>query len=106
MLLETGSPSEKGRHTGRPTGRTITLLNSFAIKGQYFNFSTSGQWMWDEIRIAGPADRDVQSVLEEVCIAVTPETGNTFDLMASEWPRLQRHFSAEPALPGPGPFGP
>jgi small-conductance mechanosensitive channel len=105
-LLETGSSSEKGRHTGRPTGRTITLLNSFAIKGQYFNYSTSGQWMWDEIRIAVPPDRDVHSVLEQVRIAVTRETAKNFQLAASEWSRLQRHFTAEPAVDmRPGPSG-
>ena len=43
-LLETGNLAERGT----PTGRRISFMNSFAIRGQYFNFSTSGQWMWDQ----------------------------------------------------------
>ncbi len=42
---------------GHPTGRRITFMNSFAIRGQYFNFSTSGQWMWDEISVTIPGVR-------------------------------------------------
>ncbi|MGI8959235.1 MAG: hypothetical protein ACR2IV_05660, partial [Bryobacteraceae bacterium] len=46
------SPMSKG-----PTVLAIlfVLFNTFAIKGQYFNFSTTGQWMWDEIRVSIPA---------------------------------------------------
>src|SRR5580704_15522356 len=44
VLLETGNWSD----SGHPTGRRVTFTNSFAIEGHYFNFSTSGQWLWDE----------------------------------------------------------
>jgi hypothetical protein len=53
-LLETGNWTDKGH----PTGRRITILNSFAIRGQYFNFSTAGQWMWDEISVSLPPSDD------------------------------------------------
>lgn len=36
-MLETGNLHDKGR----PTGRRITFINSFAIRGQYFNYSTT-----------------------------------------------------------------
>ena len=49
-MLETGNWTDKGH----PTGRRVTFINSFAIKGQYFNFSTTGQWMWDEIEVTFP----------------------------------------------------
>ena len=49
-LLETGNWTDKGH----PTGRRVTFINNFAISGQYFNFSTSGQWMWDEITVNVP----------------------------------------------------
>ena len=42
-LLETGNWTDKGH----PTGRRVTFMNSFAVTGQFFNFSTVGQWMWD-----------------------------------------------------------
>ena len=46
-LLETGGLADQGH----PTGRRISFMNGFAIRGQYFNFSTAGQWMWDEISV-------------------------------------------------------
>src|SRR5205814_1267265 len=45
VLLETGNWTD----SGHPTGRRVTFTNGFAIEGHYFNFSTSGQWLWDEI---------------------------------------------------------
>src|ERR1035441_10844752 len=50
-LLETGNLADKGH----PTGRRIAFMNSFAIRGQYFNFTTAGQWMWDEISVNIPS---------------------------------------------------
>src|SRR5258706_7589737 len=43
VLLETGNWTD----SSHPTGRRVTFTNSFAIEGHYFNFSTSGQWLWD-----------------------------------------------------------
>ena len=56
-LLETGNLADKGL----PTGRRITFMNRFAIRGQYFNFSTTGQWMWDEITVSCPRIRRSRS---------------------------------------------
>ena len=49
-LLETGNWTANGH----PTGRRVSFLNGFAIRGTYFNFSTTGQWMWDEIKVSIP----------------------------------------------------
>ena len=54
-LMETGNWTDQGH----PTGRRVTFSNSFAIKGQYFNFSTAGQWMWDEIRFSIPRPKTI-----------------------------------------------
>ena len=54
VLLETGNWTD----AGHPTGRRVTFTNSFAISGHYFNFSTSGQWLWDEVLVLVPYDRD------------------------------------------------
>ena len=54
VLLETGSWTD----AGHPTGRRVSFVNSFAIEGHFFNFTTSGQWMWDELQITIPADQD------------------------------------------------
>src|SRR5947207_2765828 len=50
VLLETGNWTD----SGHPTGRRVTFTNSFAIEGHYFNFSTSGQWLWDELQLVLP----------------------------------------------------
>ena len=57
-LLETGNWTGNGH----PTGRRVTFINNFAITGQYFNFSTTGQWMWDEIAVNIPTGPDSQRV--------------------------------------------
>jgi small-conductance mechanosensitive channel len=49
VLLETGNWTD----SGHPTGRRVTFTNSFAIEGHYFNFSTTGQWLWDELTVGG-----------------------------------------------------
>ena len=53
VLLETGNWTD----SGHPTGRRVTFTNSFAVQGHYFNFSTSGQWLWDELQIVLPAGK-------------------------------------------------
>jgi hypothetical protein len=60
VLLETGNWTD----SGHPTGRRVTFTNSFAIEGHYFNFTTSGQWLWDEVRIVVPAGRDPYPVVD------------------------------------------
>jgi small-conductance mechanosensitive channel len=85
-LLETGGLAGQGY----PTGRRISFLNSFAIKGQYFNFSTAGQWMWDEITITVPATEDVNEMVERFHEAAQKETGQNSQLAESEWKRATR----------------
>ncbi len=53
VLLETGNWTD----SGHPTGRKVAFVNSFAIEGHFFNFSTTGQWLWDEVEILVPSSR-------------------------------------------------
>lgn len=82
-LLETGTLAERGL----PTGRRITFMNGFAIRGKYFNFSTSGQWMWDEITLSLPASDNVQELLERIHEAVETETQKNASQAELEWKR-------------------
>ena len=62
VLLEMGNWT----NTGHPTGRRVSFMNGYAVDGHYFNFSTAGQWLWDELQVTragggrplrnGPAD--------------------------------------------------
>ena len=80
-LLETTSLLEQGE----PTGRRVSFLNSFAIRGQYFNFSSDSQWMWDEISVSVPAGQDVYALAKSVEQAAHDETGESSRLAEQEW---------------------
>jgi len=80
-LLETGNLADKGR----PTGRRIRLINSFAIRGQYFNFSTAGQWMWDEITVNVPASAKADAMVESIHNVVLQETSSSAKDAEKEW---------------------
>ena len=54
VLLEMGNWTS----TGHPTGRRVAVMNSYAIEGHYFNFSTAGQWLWDELQVTLPTTGD------------------------------------------------
>ncbi len=93
-MLETGNWTDKGH----PTGRRVTFMNSFAIKGQYFNFTTAGQWMWDQITVSIPAADDTYDTVEQICKAVLKETEVEAKQAEEEWKRVSRqhgtsHFS-------------
>jgi len=98
-LLETGGLAD----TGYPTGRLISFLNSYAIHGQYFNFSTAGQWMWDEIAVTLPAGEGSQAVVERIHKAVLDRTEENVRLAEQEWKRGAHAgsaalFSAAPSV--------
>lgn len=98
-LLETGDLAERGH----PTGRCITFLNNFAIRGKYFNFSTTGQWMWDEITVTIPESEDTQGLVESIQKVVQKETEESARVAEQEWKRGTRNdglsrFSAAPTV--------
>jgi hypothetical protein len=81
----------------------VTFINSFAIRGQYFNFSTAGQWMWDEIKINVPADSKSYSMIEEMNQAVQKEMAASTDGAEAEWQRATQKnglsvFNATPTV--------
>jgi small-conductance mechanosensitive channel len=95
-LLETGNWTDKGH----PTGRRVTFINSFAIRGQFFNFSTTGQWMWDELSVSVPAGEDTYSTIEKIHKAVIDATEKDAHIAETEWKRNSRsqglsQFTAE-----------
>ena len=98
-LLETGNWTDKGH----PTGRRVTFVNNFAVTGQYFNFSTTGQWMWDEIKINVPASDDSYNLIERIHQVVLKETEKDAAIAEEEWKRATRQhglkqFTADPSV--------
>ncbi|HYB32872.1 MAG TPA: mechanosensitive ion channel domain-containing protein [Steroidobacteraceae bacterium] len=98
VLLETGNWTD----TGHPTGRRVTFTNSFAIEGHYFNFSTSGQWLWDELSVVVPYGRDPQAVAAAIQKEVTEATAKDATQAEEEWRRASRGrgagFTARPGI--------
>jgi small-conductance mechanosensitive channel len=99
VILETGSWVD----AGHPTGRKVTFVNSFAIEGHYFNFSTSGQWLWDEIQVQVPGDKDPYRVAEDIQKLAADETGPNAKVAEEEWQKVttgdsKKSFSAAPSM--------
>lgn len=86
---------------GHPTGRRITFINSFTIKGQFFNFSTTSQWMWDEIRFGIPTAGDARDIIELIHKAVLEETEENARLAEAEWKSGARKNSLSQLSAGP-----
>ncbi|MDP1832514.1 MAG: mechanosensitive ion channel [Geothrix sp.] len=99
VVLETGSWSD----AGHPTGRRVAFVNNFAIEGHFFNFSTTGKWMWDELRVLIPAGQAPYPVIDGVQKLVERQTEANARLAEQEWQlataryRVQA-FSAAPGL--------
>lgn len=99
VLLETGNWTD----SGHPTGRRVTFTNSFAIEGHYFNFSTTGQWMWDELTVVLPSGKDPYPIVEAIRKKVEEETRESGQQAEQEWRRAagsrdMSGFSAVPAI--------
>jgi len=99
VLLETGNWTD----SGHPTGRRVTFTNSFAIEGHYFNFSTSGQWLWDELQVVLPAGQDPYPIVDAIQKKVTEATAESAKQAEQEWKsaarsRDMRALSAAPAI--------
>ncbi|HKD54302.1 MAG TPA: mechanosensitive ion channel domain-containing protein [Steroidobacteraceae bacterium] len=99
VLLETGNWTD----AGHPTGRRVTFTNSFAISGHYFNFSTTGQWLWDELSVMVPYGRDPHKVADAIQKEVTEATAKDAAQAEHEWRRASRGqrgvgFTAQPGI--------
>jgi small-conductance mechanosensitive channel len=98
VLLETGNWTD----SGHPTGRRVTFTNSFAIEGHYFNFSTTGQWLWDELLVLVPFDKDPNLIAEAINKEVVAATAASAAQAEQEWRRTApgRRSSVFSATPG------
>ncbi|HET7108216.1 MAG TPA: mechanosensitive ion channel domain-containing protein [Candidatus Acidoferrum sp.] len=99
VLLETGNWTD----SGHPTGRRVTFTNSFAIEGHYFNFSTTGQWLWDELTVVLPSGKDPYPIVEAIRKKIEEETRESGQQAEQEWRRAagsrdMSGFSAVPAI--------
>jgi small-conductance mechanosensitive channel len=97
VLLETGNWTD----SGHPTGRKVTFVNSFAIEGHYFNFSTTGQWLWDVLEVLLTPDQDLYSAIDSIQKIVTAETEANAKLAQQEWQRAAPNSRGQALSAGP-----
>ncbi len=90
-LLETGDFAD----VGHPTGRRITFLNSYAIEGRYFNFSTAGQWLWDELIVTVPAGEEAYEKIDRIREAVAQTTAEDAKIATQEWQKATRGYPVQ-----------
>jgi small-conductance mechanosensitive channel len=100
VLLETGNWTD----TGHPTGRKVAFVNSYAIEGHFFNFTTSGQWMWDELQFMVPSNEDPYPLLDAIQKTVAKETEANVQAAGKEWQSAASRYkvrsvsAAQPAV--------
>ena len=99
ILMETGNWTD----ANHPTGRIVSFVNSFAMEKHFFNFTTSGQWMWDELRVTAPRDQDPYAFIDAIRALVLDVTSANAALAQQEWDKAGRGgrlagSSAQPAV--------
>src|SRR6202158_3263661 len=97
VLLETGNWTD----TGHPTGRKVAFVNSFAIEGHYFNFSTAGQWLWDELQVEVGQGANPYPLVEAIQRLVEEETRASAAQAEKEWQKsagYRKSLTVAPAI--------
>jgi small-conductance mechanosensitive channel len=99
VLMETGNWTD----TGHPTGRKVAFVNSFAIEGHFFNFSTTGQWLWDELQVLIPSGQNPYPLVDSIQKLVEEETRASASLAEQEWQKSanqdrMKSLSVAPAI--------
>ncbi len=88
VLLETGNWTD----TGHPTGRKVAFVNSFAIEGHFFNFSTVGQWLWDELQVLIPPGENPYHLVDAIRKLVEEETRAGVGVAEKEWQKSTTRY--------------
>jgi small-conductance mechanosensitive channel len=96
-ILETSDWADKGH----PTGRRATFINNFAVTGQFFNFSTVGQWMWDEMSVNLPSSAETYAKVALIHQAILEETQQDAQIAEQEWKRVPRNSGSSQASASP-----
>jgi hypothetical protein len=84
-LLEAGNWGTSGQFTGRQA----VFMNKYAVERKYFNFSTSEQWLWDELVIPVPGSKVItRQLLGRVQELIAAETQDDMAAADASWREL------------------
>src|SRR6202171_1156753 len=95
VLLETGNWTD----TGHPTGRKVAFVNSYAIEGHYFNFSTAAQCLWDELQVEVGQGENPYPLMEAIQRLVEEETRTSAAQAEKEWQKSAGYRKSLTAAP-------
>ena len=70
-------------------------VNSYAIEGHFFNFSTTGQWLWDELEIMIPSAQDPYPIIEAIQKMVEKETEENARAAEQEWKQATTRYRVQ-----------
>jgi hypothetical protein len=73
----------------------VAFVNSYAVEGHYFNFSTSGQWLWDELQVLVPAGQNPYPIIDSIQKLVLEETHPNSEQAEQEWQRATSHYRVQ-----------
>lgn len=91
ILLETGSLQE----AAHPTGRRVAFVNSYAVEGHFFNFTTSGLWMWDELRALIPSGQDPYPMIQGIQRLAEQQTERNAKQAETEWKSVAKKYKVQ-----------
>jgi len=74
-------------------------VNSFAIEGHYFNFSTAGQWLWDELQVEVGQGENPYPLMEAIQRLVEEETRASAAQAEKEWQKSAGYRKSLTAAP-------
>jgi small-conductance mechanosensitive channel len=94
-LLELGNWT----NTGRPTGRRVSFMNKYAIEHHFFNFSTTGQWLWDELHMTLPSSDHAYEDAQKVLEIVEAETRADSEAAEQNWTAARPKSAAKDSQP-------
>ncbi len=92
VLLEVGDSGSAGHQTGR----RVSFMNGFAVDGHYFNFSTAGQWLWDELQVSLPASSEPHQLALKIRDVVERETLADVTEAEKDWERVTHKYGTKP----------
>ena len=76
-------------------------MNGFAIEGHFFNFSTAGQWLWDELQVVVGQAENPYPLVEAIQRMVEEETRSSAAQAEQEWQKsagYRKSLAVAPAI--------
>jgi hypothetical protein len=79
----------------------VAFVNGYAIEGHFFNFTTSGQWLWDELTITVPPNQDPYPLLDAIQKTVAKETETNVHAAEKEWQNAASNYKVSSVSAAP-----